>query len=983
MSYTPGWDCHGLPIELKALQRQKELGLLGEDRQLGAVGIRRAARELATQAIKEQKDGFRSWGIMANWDKAWTTMDPDFELAQLEVFKGMVAKGLIYRRFKPVYWSPSSCTALAEAELEYKEDHMSTAAYIKFPLISVPSATAQRLDVDWQKVSAVIWTTTPWTLPANKVIAVHSDMQYIVVESKKHGLILFAKSRFAEAESLCGEKFSTTNERLIHGSELIGAMYRNPVFDNSAPHQRILHADFVKESSGSGLVHVAPGHGMDDYKLCQEHNIDIFAPVDDLGCFTREALPSSPDLLAGKAVLNEGNTAVLELLSQNKAVLAIHEHVHKYQYDWRSKQPIIIRATEQWFANVGEVREPALRSLETVRFIPQSGRERLSSFVLRRSEWCISRQRAWGVPIPALYHKDTGSALLTEESVSHIISIIRDRGTDAWWTDEEYDPAWTAPDFREESGSTHYRRGRDTMDVWFDSGTSWTQIEKEGVSPPVGPSRDSQGASRAPLTLLEIEGKTPSVADVYLEGTDQHRGWFQSSLLTSISQQNVIRGGAALPSAPYRTLITHGFTLDQNGRKMSKSEGNVISPDQIMNGGLLPPTQRKKAKGKQIAKHPPTYDAMGPDALRLWVASCDYTKDVIVGGSVLQAVQISLSKLRITFKLLIGLMNNLEIPEKPIVGLVFGIVDRIALMQAHTLVKRVHQLYDNFEFYKATAVINQYVNADFSAFYVESIKDRMYADAPRSQSRVQAGVVLWHVYKSLSRILEPITPLLIEEAKSYMFQGTLLDEPILHQRKVDSYEDRILECTKPGDQETKDMTYLFSASAAIKSAQEAAREKKLMGSSLESFVFLEARGTSMESAEAVKEIFTRYVGELEDFFVVSKVDVGLGPVPSFVSSAEWRHTADFKVEDQGAVAHVYAPQQDKCVRCWKYTVPKKSNLEEALCMRCAGVLEGMRDKKPELFHDRPHISAAASACRDGSHGELLRDHWDFHIGRFA
>ena len=977
VKYTPGWDCHGLPIELKAIERQKEIGLLGQDRQLDAIGIRKAARELATQTVKKQRDGFRSWGIMADWDNAWTTMDPKFELAQLDVFKGMVEKGLIYRRFKPVYWSPSSRTALAEAELEYEENHTSTAAYVKFPLISVSSIAAQLLDVDWRKVSAVIWTTTPWTLPANRAIAVHSDMEYVVVKSDNHGLMLLAKVMLAHTEQMCGEDLSKISATPIRGSDLVGTVYQNPIHD-TASHSRILHADFVKGTSGTGLVHVAPGHGMDDYNLGLEHGLNVFAPVDDMGCFTKEVLPSRHDLLAGKAVLDEGNATVLELLGERKALAAAHKHIHKYPYDWRSKQPVIVRATEQWFADVGELRDPALRSLKAVRFIPESSKERLSSFVQRRSEWCISRQRVWGVPIPALYHKETGSALLTKESIKHIISVIRDRGTDAWWTDEEHDPAWTAPALRQDSGTTHYRRGKDTMDVWFDSGTSWTHIEQQECSPLMKALSDHQRTTRPSSMNTENEKSKPRVADVYLEGTDQHRGWFQSSLLTSISQQDASIDGVTMPIAPYKTLVTHGFTLDQNGRKMSKSEGNVISPDQIMGGSLLPPTKSKKLKGRPNMSQSPSHDAMGPDALRLWVAGCDYTKDVIVGEAVLQTIHNSLSKLRVTFRLLIGLMNNLVLCGNNAAIRNFGIIDRIALIQVYKLVERVHQFNENYEFFKSVSAINQYVNSELSAFYIESIKDRMYADAPRSQSRMLAGVVLWHIYKGLSSILEPITPLLVEEAASYMYQGGLLDVPMMHQQKADSYKDRIIKCTQPDAQQTKDITLLFSASSAIKHAQEAARRDKHMGSSLESYVFFEVQCTAGEkSREAASELFGKHLAEMEDFFVVSSVNYGLGDIPSFVRDAKWRYTSSFMVDQEEVIVHVYAPAEDKCVRCWKYTVPRESKLEEALCLRCVGVLEGMREEKAEVFKERPQLSAAASACRSESHAEKLRDHWDF------
>jgi isoleucyl-tRNA synthetase len=509
---------------------------------LDAIGVRRAARSLATKTVKEQMKGFREWGIMADWDNRWTTMDKGFEMKQLGVFQEMVKKGLIFRRYKPVYWSPSSRTALAEAELEYKEDHLSTAAYVKFPVTSVPVGLKGRLPEG--QLYAVIWTTTPWTLPANRAIAVHHDLEYSVVKGGSD-LLLIANTRFPQLTNLLfGENPVEVVVESILGSDVVGAQYVNVLRGKESVPQPIVHADFVSAESGSGLVHMAPGHGMEDYDVCTPLGIKADAPVNDLGCFTSAALPDDPQALEGKSVLDGGSGEVLKILGDK--VLAVHKYKHKYPYDWRTKLPVIVRATEQWFADVGSVKDHALTSLEEVRFIPEAGRARLESFVKGRSEWCISRQRAWGVPIPALYNED-GVAVLTDESVAHIISVINERGIDAWWTDLPHDSAWIVPGLEGK-----YRRGKDTMDVWFDSGTSWTQSDQQ--------------------------------ADVYLEGTDQHRGWFQSSLLTYVS-------ASGREGAPFKTCITHGFTLDQDGKKMSKSIGNIIAPSQIIDGSLLPPVQ--------------------------------------------------------------------------------------------------------------------------------------------------------------------------------------------------------------------------------------------------------------------------------------------------------------------------------------------------------------------------------------------------------
>jgi isoleucyl-tRNA synthetase len=910
IDYTPGWDCHGLPIELKAAQKQEESGAGVQWDSYTAPTIRDLARKVAAETVSEQKSGFRKWGIMADWDNAWTTMDPKFEIGQLKVFKMMVKKGLIYRRFKPVYWSPSTRTALAEAELEYKDDHTSEAALVKFPISKLPANLEMRLGASLKGLNAAIWTTTPWTIPANKAIAINSGADYLVVESTRYGSLLIAAARLPYIEELCQEHFSTTNSTMIRGSELIGTQYWHQAFDDRTSPQPILHADFVTTESGSGLVHLAPGHGMDDYKLCQKYGIGASAPVDSTGCFTHQASPNNPALLLGKPVLSSGNKAVLEHLIAKDSLVASHKYKHKYPYDWRSKQPVIIRATEQWFADVGDLQPAALEALERVKFIPQGGRERLVSFVRNRSEWCISRQRAWGVPIPALYRMGDDASLMTPESVEHIISVIEDRGIDAWWTDEELDPAWVLPSLR---NGTLYRRGKDTMDVWFDSGTSWTQMNASNQ-----------------------ENRT-AVADVYIEGTDQHRGWFQSSLLTSVACQ-VAAGRQDQFQAPYVTLITHGFTLDKHGKKMSKSIGNVVSPNEVMEGTLLPPIRTKNASKFSTRKISPTYDALGPDALRLWAAGCDYTGDVVVSETVLKAVNNSLSKLRVTFKLLLGLLDTHESDRNVSFGELCT-VDQIALIHLKRLTDDVGAAYRELDFHKAVGRLNLYVNTDLSAFYIESIKDRLYAAATDSQSRVYAQIVLWEIFKQLSVLLAPVTPLLVEEACGYL-PKQLSFHPVKACWGRNGPPVNVLDPWSNHELES-DMPYLAAVNTAIKAAQELARTDKKMGSSLQSFVLFEIKKGDPGSVAPIKAKFDRYIATLSDILVVSNVTVGYQALLTQIPDSKWSYTVDFKVNDHEVAAHIYEPQLAKCARCWKYNVePEKvPEAHEDICPRCSVVIE--------------------------------------------
>ncbi|KAH8429070.1 isoleucine--tRNA ligase ISM1 [Aspergillus melleus] len=900
--YVPGWDCHGLPIELKALEAQKELGEANNGPVSAAV-IRKAARKLAGKAVKDQMKGFRGFAVMGDWENHWKTMDKAFEKRQLGIFREMVEKGLIYRRFKPVYWSPSTGTALAEAELEYKEDHTSTAALVKFPLVSVPPHLAQNPLLQVKDLSAVIWTTTPWTLPANAVIAVHPDLEYTIVQSETHGHLLIAQTRIEYLQNILKEDLSVIVPA-IRGSELADRTTYRPLFKGpDADAQPIITADFVTADSGSGLVHCAPGHGMDDYEACVSRGIPAFAPVDDQGRFTDQAMPSDPTKLTGKSVLDEGNTAALEYVQSEGHLIAKHRYEHKYPYDWRSKRPIIIRATEQWFADVADIRSSAVKALDDVNFVPASGRQRLENFVKNRSEWCISRQRAWGVPIPALYHQGTGEAVLTKDTVSHIMTVIEQRGVDAWWTDDADDLAWIPP-FLQDASGPGYRRGTDTMDVWFDSGTSWAEID------------------------TPYSNGHPS--DVYLEGTDQHRGWFQSGLLTFTAHQ-LASGKSDAPRAPFKHLITHGFTLDEEGRKMSKSIGNTIEPQAIMDGTLLPPLKPRKGKGKQQAESKgPVYDALGPDALRMWAASSDYTRDVVIGKQVLQTVNTSLHKYRVTFKLLLGALSDFRLENRlPYAQLQH--VDRIALMHLSQMVVASQKACENFEFYKAVNAINRWANLEFSAFYMEAIKDRLYTYGENSPSRRAAQTTLFHIYHYLQEILAPITPMLVEETWEHTPETikSQCEHPLRRVAAVPESE------WQTPTLET-DYQDLVAVHGAIKTAQETARAKKEMGSSLQSFVHIIL-------PEGVNDsVFQRNLAELPDQFVVSSVTLGVPgeATPSAIADAQWHYTEEYQLlSGQTGTVHVFTPQADKCSRCWRYVVPEQPAEEEPLCGRCDDVVQ--------------------------------------------
>ncbi|KIV94420.1 isoleucine-tRNA ligase [Exophiala mesophila] len=903
VNYVPGWDCHGLPIEMKVLEQQN----LHSGQDVDPVAVRKMARKFVFKTVEKQMAGFRSWAVMGDWNTHWKTMDQDFELRQLSVFKAMADHGLIYRRHKPVYWSPSSRTALAEAELEYKDDHVSTAALVKYPL-DHPFSSIQ------SPVHLLIWTTTPWTLPANQAVAINSALNYVVVKSDTHGHLIVADTRIEYLESAIGEKVDIVQEN-IPAEDLLRSTYSGLAqFGVGASKRPVVHADFVSAASGTGLVHCAPGHGMEDYEalqpLIKSSVVSVKAPIDDLGQFDDTACPDRPELLSGQSIFGEGNKAVLNMLTAKDLLVHQHDYQHKYPIDWRTKKPVIIRATAQWFADISNIKKDTLNALDAVAFTPDTGKTRLRSFVENRSEWCISRQRAWGVPIPAIYHKATGQAVVSSQSIEHVISTIQDRGIDAWWSDPPHDPRWIAPGL----DPADYIRGTDTMDVWFDSGTSWSSV----------------------LGLNAVQ--TGPLSDIVVEGTDQHRGWFQSSLLTNVAYQKSL-DATAIAHAPFKSVATHGFTLDAQGKKMSKSLGNVIAPAEIIAGLDSPP----KVISKDTKKKPREVHALGPDALRLWVASSDWTKDVVISQTVVKAVHAALDKYRVTMKLLLGLLGDFQI-EQAVSYDEMPLLDQVALLQLHRVSQTVKTAYQDLEFHKAIIAINKWVATDLSGFYFEAIKDILYCDSPSSSRRRSAQTALHQIFTQFQHMLGATTPLLIEETWEHTPEGykTDLEHPL---KRVwapvpAEWNNSSLDVIVPK---------IITINSAVKSAQEKARSEKLMGQSLGSDVAL-----YLSPDETLASIPTE---TWQEIFVVSGVDVHFHQ--DFTEKAQhhlqhhnpvWAHSSVIENTDgNGAMgmAIVTYPTGAKCARCWKYVVEKTEKASEQsgsadvvnetelpLCQRC-------------------------------------------------
>uniref|UniRef100_A0A3P8PXM2 Isoleucine--tRNA ligase, mitochondrial n=1 Tax=Astatotilapia calliptera TaxID=8154 RepID=A0A3P8PXM2_ASTCA len=649
--YIPGWDCHGLPIELKALG---DLGTSG----LSPLQIRQKAREFAEGAIARQKAAFQRWGVMADWDQCYYTFDGTYEAAQLKVFQEMHSKGLIYQDYKPVFWSPSSGTALAEAELEYNPEHVSRAVYATFPLVTLPPKIASQK----VNVSVLVWTTQPWTIPANQAVCYMPNAQYSVVKRADNS-----------------EKFLVATERtasilFLHlfpllGSLLEGGICKHPTIpDKQVP---LLPANHVTMVKGTGLVHTAPAHGMEDYSVASQFKLPVECMVDEDGTFNELAGPELQKL----SVMTEGNDKGIKTWKRGKntgcnALLKEEQCVHSYPYDWRTKQPVVIRPSKQWFINTESLKDKAKEALQKVRVLPESARSSLLTMLDRRTYWCISRQRSWGVLIPVFYHKESGEALINKYTVSHIAQLFKEKGSDCWW--ELPIETLLPPEVLKKvkaGAASDYVRGEDVLDIWFDSGASWAAV---------------------------LEAESDSRADVYVEGKDQIGGWFQSSLLTSVAVRN---------KAPYKSLVVHGFAVSEKGEKMSKSVGNVVDPDVVINGGK------------------PAY---GADVLRWWVAESNVFSDVQIGPS-------ALIYLLATF------------------------------ISPHQGVFKVTDAYSEFDAGRVIRVLQAFITRELSSFYFSIIKDRLYCDAEDSLGRRSCQTVLEEILDGVTRSIAPILPHMAEE----------------------------------------------------------------------------------------------------------------------------------------------------------------------------------------------------------------------------
>ena len=818
--YVPGWDTHGLPIEQVLVNN-------GVDRKsMPANKFRNKCKDYALKQVDKQRADFKKLGVLGDWDNPYLTLDPKFEAEQIRVFGKMVDKGYIYKGLKPIYWSPSSESALAEAEIEY-HDHTSPSIYVAFDLVSENGAVEKG-------TKFVIWTTTPWTLPANLGIAVHPDFEYQVVKYNGESYLV-AKERVAFLAEKFGWENYETGEVLV-GKDLEYLLCQHPFLDRTST---LILADYVTLDSGTGLVHTAPGHGVDDYLVGQlQYKLGVLSPVDNQGVLTEEA-----GQFAGKFVF-DANKDIIAHLAETGALLQQEDITHSYPHDWRSKKPIIFRATPQWFCSVDAFRTELLEAVDNTKFYSEWGKPRLYNMIRDRGDWVISRQRVWGVPIPVFY-AENGEAILDIELIEHVAKIFEEEGSTVWFYKEAKDllpEGYTHPG----SPNGEFTKEMDIMDVWFDSGTS-----HQGCC-----------AIRKELTYP---------ADLYLEGSDQYRGWFNSSLITSVAVSGV---------APYKELVSAGFVMDGNGNKMSKSLGNVISPNEV---------------GKEL----------GAEIIRLWSASVDYTQDVRISKDILKQVSETYRKIRNTFRFLLGNLYNGNFNNQTDLLAYEDLeeLDKYMVLKFEKVVAKVLGYYENYQFNSITTELINFFNVELSSFYLDYGKDILYIEGEDSHKRQSMLTVLYTVLSKSVRLFAPILSFTAEEVYDNMpYEDAesvhLTDFPVKN-----LVDDAALEAKWDKLLEVRD---------DVNKALEESRNEKVIGKSLEAAV--EVYSNDAEVVELLNS-----VANLNQFFIVSKVEV---------------KENDGVVYDLATVK-VTKAEGHRCERCWN--IVDEVN-EEGLCQRCASIL---------------------------------------------
>ncbi|MGQ9857883.1 MAG: isoleucine--tRNA ligase [Thermodesulfobacteriota bacterium] len=839
--YLPGWDCHGLPIE-----HQVDLSLGERKALMSTAEVRRECRRYAERFIDIQRQEFKRLGVFGDWENPYLTMAFPYVATIVREFGRFFLQGSVYRGKKPVYWCASCKTALAEAEVEYGE-HRTPSIFVAFPM---RSRISERLPaMGPRETLVVIWTTTPWTIPANLAIAVHPQLEYVAVEHEGLTYIL-AKQLVSYAASIFGWP---PKEPLacFKGEILEGLVCKHPLLERDS---RIILADFVTLDAGTGCVHIAPGHGKEDYEIGVKYGIPVYAPVDDDGRFTQEV-----EHFAGQFVF-EANPAVTDKLREVGRLLAQDEMVHEYPHCWRCKKPIIFRATEQWFISMeaNGFRQRALEEIDRVTWIPVQGRDRIYDMIRHRPDWCISRQRSWGVPIPVFYCQGCGQALANEETFDRVVSVFQKEGAEAWFERDTSDflpQGSVCPN----CGSGDFRKETDILDVWFDSGVSWAAV-------------------------LEPNEELAYPADMYLEGSDQHRGWFHSALLTSVGTRG---------TAPYKSVLTHGFVVDGEGKKMSKSRGNVIVPEEVIN-------------------------KYGAEVLRLWVSAEDYRDDMRISGEILQRLTEAYRRIRNTARFMLGNLFDFEPREHRVDYEQLRDIDRYALHRLHGLIERVRRAYESYTFHTVFHTVHQFCAVDLSALYLDVLKDALYVQAPWDHQRRSAQTGIFETLRSMTLLMAPILSFTAEEIWEHLpqWEGK---EPSVH---MCLFPQPQAQWVNPALAERWEK--LLQIRSEVTRALEIARRNKKIGLALDARVILNPPSSWME-------LLTDNRALLEELLIVSQLEV---------SELQGKGEPVEGSEVQGLRIWVEEARGRKCLRCWKWdeSVGKISSRPD-VCARCAGVLD--------------------------------------------
>ena len=831
--YVPGWDTHGLPIEQQAIKA------LGIDRHhTDVVEFRRYCKEYALKYMDIQRREFKRLGVRGDWDHPYLTLEPGFEAVQIGVFGEMAKKGYIYRGLKSVYWCCDCETALAEAEIEYA-DKQSDSIYVKFPF----KDSNDLFPVE--DAFMVIWTTTPWTLPANTGICLHPEFDYVLVQVGGEKYVV-AQELLAKVAQEAGWTACQVVTR-FKGRDLEEAVCRHPFIDRDSI---VICGEHVTLDQGTGCVHTAPGHGVEDFEIGKAYGLPVISPLDDKGVFTQEG---------GRyegLFCYDANPVIIKDLFDLNMMLKADRISHQYPHCWRCKEPIVFRATEQWFASIEAFRQDILNSIDNVRWIPGWGRDRIYHMIADRGDWCISRQRTWGVPIPIFYCDTCGKTIINDETISYLQEIFAAEGSDAWFARsaaELLPPGFACSDCK----GTSFSKEADTMDVWFDSGSSH-------------------------MAVLETRPELRWPADLYLEGSDQHRGWFNSSISTSVAVRGV---------APYRGVLTHGFLVDEQGRKMSKSMGNVVDPLKLI-------------------------EELGADILRLWVSSVDYRTDVSASDRIMSQLAEAYRKIRNTCRFILGNLFDFDPDKDRVSPEQMNELDRWALLKLNKLISRVTRGYRNYEFHLVYHSIHNFCTVDMSAVYLDIIKDRLYTSHSRSQERRAAQTVMYDVIHSLVRILSPILAFTSEEIWSYLRRE---DDPISVQL---AGWPTIDEGTQDPELEAK-WERIFKVREVVAKALEEARRSKIIGHSLGASVHLVANSQWLEDL--------RSVPDLDKIFIVSGVSLEPGePQENGYVSLE---------EVPGIWVKVQQANGSKCERCWVYSpTVGEDEIHPTLCGRCLDVI---------------------------------------------